>query len=117
MASRGEPVVASTADPVERPSLVARLSNSFTLIILLAIVVVFSILRGGTFLSVTNFNNTLVDTAQLLLLTIGVTFVIITAGIDLSISSILILSAVVASGCATCGGRAASFQEGRRAYS
>jgi ribose transport system permease protein len=88
--------VASTVDPVERPSLVARLSNSFTLVILLAIVVVFSILRGGTFLSVTNFNNTLVDTSQLLLLTIGVTFVIITAGIDLSISSILILSAVVA---------------------
>jgi ribose transport system permease protein len=56
---------------------------------------VFFALRGLTFLSVPNLNNVLVDTSQLLLLTIGVTFVIITAGIDLSISSILILSAVV----------------------
>jgi ribose transport system permease protein len=79
-----------------RPRALARLSNSFTLIILAAIVLVFFALRGLTFLSVQNLNNVLVDTSQLLLLTIGVTFVIITAGIDLSISSILILSAVVA---------------------
>ncbi len=86
---------APAADPVDKPSIVARLSNSFTLVILAAIVVVFTALRGTTFLSVGNFNNVLVDTSQLLLLTIGVTFVIITAGIDLSISSILILSAVI----------------------
>ena len=79
-----------------RPGMIARLSNSFTLIILALIVLVFFALRGFTFLSVPNFNNVLVDTSQLLLLTLGVTFVIITAGIDLSISSILILSAVVA---------------------
>lgn len=87
---------APAREPVEKPGLVARLSNSFTLVILAAIVLVFTALRGFTFLSVPNFNNVLVDTSQLLLLTIGVTFVIITAGIDLSISSILILSAVVA---------------------
>ncbi|MBA3416001.1 MAG: ABC transporter permease [Chloroflexia bacterium] len=73
----------------------ARLTNSFTLVILGLIVLVFFAVRGFTFLSVPNLNNVLVDTSQLLLLTIGVTFVIITAGIDLSISSILILSAVV----------------------
>ncbi|HYO29026.1 MAG TPA: ABC transporter permease [Thermomicrobiales bacterium] len=79
----------------ERPNAFVRLSNSFTLVILALIVAVFFALRGLTFLSVPNLNNVLVDTSQLLLLTIGVTFVIITAGIDLSISSILILSAVV----------------------
>jgi len=82
--------------PEARPRALARLSNSFTLVILALIVVVFFALRGFTFLSLQNFNNVLVDTSQLLLLTIGVTFVIITAGIDLSISSILILSAVIA---------------------
>jgi len=88
---------AAPADNTEAPkSLSARVSASFTLAILLAIVIVFSVLKGTTFLSITNFNNILVDTSQLLLLTIGVTFVIITAGIDLSISSILILAAVVA---------------------
>ncbi len=82
----------------EKPkrSLTSVLANSFTLVILAIIVLVFTALKGTTFLSLTNFNNILVDTSQLLLLTIGVTFVIITAGIDLSISSILILSAVVA---------------------
>ncbi len=79
-----------------RPGVFAKLSNSFTLIILALIVVVFFAVRGFIFLSLPNLNNVLVDTSQLLLLTIGVTFVIITAGIDLSISSILILSAVVA---------------------
>ncbi|MGI9254706.1 MAG: ABC transporter permease [Thermomicrobiales bacterium] len=74
----------------------SRVSASFTLLILALIVLVFSALKGFTFLSLPNFNNILVDTSQLLLLTIGVTFVIITAGIDLSISSVLILSAVVA---------------------
>ncbi|MCC6315262.1 MAG: ABC transporter permease [Thermomicrobiales bacterium] len=79
-----------------KPTLGQRLSNAFTLLILLAIVIIFTLLQRTTFLSIGNLNNVLIDTSQLLLLTIGVTFVIITAGIDLSISSILILSAVVA---------------------
>ena len=74
----------------------ALLSGSFTLLILLAIVAAFSVLEGTRFLNVGNFNDIAIDASQLLLLTIGVTFVIITAGIDLSVASMLILSSVVA---------------------
>jgi ribose transport system permease protein len=63
---------------------------------LLALVLAFTALQGTRFFSLRNFQNITMDASQLLLLTIGVTFVIITAGIDLSISSILVLSAVVA---------------------
>lgn len=73
-----------------------RFASSFTLAILLSIVVVFTVLKGTTFLSLANFNNVLLDTSQILMLAIAATFVIITAGIDLSVSSILILSAVIA---------------------
>lgn len=85
----------------ERPirdsrSLFQSVVNSFTLLILAVIVLAFAALQGTRFLNLGNFNNIAIDASQLLLLTVGVTFVIITAGIDLSISSILVLSAVVA---------------------
>ncbi len=83
------------ATPGRRP-LGDRLSSSFTLGILVALVLVFSLLQGSRFFNLTNFQNIAVDASQLLLLTVGVTFVIITGGIDLSIASMLILSAVVA---------------------
>jgi ribose transport system permease protein len=73
-----------------------RLSGSFTLLILAAVLLVFSVLNGSRFFNLANFQNIAIDAAQLLLLTVGVTFVIITAGIDLSVGSVLILSAVVA---------------------
>lgn len=91
--SRSAPAVVPS---VGRRSALAVLSGSFTLLILLAIVAVFSILEGTRFLNVGNFNDIAIDASQLLLLTVGVTFVIITAGIDLSVASMLILSSVVA---------------------
>jgi ribose transport system permease protein len=47
-------------------------------------------------LDLNNFNQIALNASQLLLLTIGMTFVIITAGIDLSVGSVLVFSAVVA---------------------
>jgi ribose transport system permease protein len=60
------------------------------------LVIAFSILEGTAFLSGENFLNIAVDASELLLLAVGVTFVIITAGIDLSVGSILVLSSVIA---------------------
>ena len=95
----GEPLDAISGlapEPTVRPGVLARLSGSFTLLILAGVVLVFSAINGGRFFNPANFQNIAVDAAQLLLLTVGVTFVIITAGIDLSVGSVLILSAVVA---------------------
>lgn len=64
--------------------------------ILLVIVAIFALLEGTKFLSLRNANEIAIDSSQLVVLTIGMTFVIITAGIDLSVGSILILSSVVA---------------------
>lgn len=79
-----------------RQRYLSRISRSFTPVILLMIVVIFTLLEGTKFLSFRNANEILIDSSQLVVLTIGMTFVIITAGIDLSVGSVLILSSVVA---------------------
>lgn len=79
-----------------RQRYLSRISRSFTPVILLVIVVIFSLLEGTKFLSLRNANEIMIDSSQLVVLTIGMTFVIITAGIDLSVGSVLILSSVVA---------------------
>ena len=72
------------------------LSSAFIFVILAGLVVAFSIVEGTAFLSAENFVTIAEDASELLLLAVGVTFVIITAGIDLSVGSILVLSSVVA---------------------
>jgi ribose transport system permease protein len=79
-----------------RQRLLSRVSRSFTPVILLVIVAIFSLLEGTKFLNLRNFNEIAIDSSQLVVLTVGMTFVIITAGIDLSVGSVLILSSVVA---------------------
>jgi ribose transport system permease protein len=79
-----------------RQRYLSQISKSFTPIILLIIIAVFALLEGTIFLSLRNFNEIAIDASQLVVLTVGMTFVIITAGIDLSVGSILILSSVVA---------------------
>ncbi|MFL6008378.1 MAG: ABC transporter permease, partial [Rubrobacteraceae bacterium] len=77
--------------------LLPRLAGSaFIFLILAGLMIVFSILEGTAFLSGENFLNIAVDASELLLLAVGVTFVIITAGIDLSVGSVLVLSSVIA---------------------
>src|ERR687893_3048563 len=70
--------------------------SAFILLILAGLLIAFSALEGRAFLSGDNFLNIAVDASELLLLAVGVTFVIITAGIDLSVGSILVLSSVIA---------------------
>lgn len=72
------------------------LSSALIFLILAALIVVFTILQGTAFLDLGNFRNIAVDASELLLLAVGLTFVITTAGIDLSVGSVLVLSSVVA---------------------
>lgn len=87
---------AATGEGQERRNLVGLLSSSFTLVILLALIAVFGLLQGTRFLNLGNAQDIALNASQLLLITVGVTFVIITAGIDLSVGAVLVLSAVIA---------------------
>ena len=63
---------------------------------LLAMIVVFTLMRPSAFSTVPNARNIATDSSVLLILGVGMTFVIITAGIDLSVGSVLVFSSVVA---------------------
>jgi len=65
------------------------------LFILITISVIFSILAPGSFASTTNLTGLLSDVAILLTISAGATYVIILAGIDLSVGSVLVFSGVV----------------------
>src|SRR4051794_38136804 len=64
-------------------------------LILGALIVVFSVLEPTSFLDSANARNIATDAAVLLVLATGMTFVITTAGIDLSIGAVLVFSGVV----------------------
>lgn len=64
--------------------------------VLIALLVVFGALAPSSFISAFNFTNLLTAAAVLLILSIGETFVLITAGVDLSVGSILVFSGVIA---------------------
>lgn len=67
------------------------------LILLVVVIAIFGILEPSTFLTVNNFRSVAVNTSILAVLGIGMTFVIVTGGIDLSIGSVLVFSGVVSS--------------------
>jgi ribose transport system permease protein len=75
-----------------------RSTNLYIFLVLALLVVFFSAISPNhAFFDRSNFVNIAWDTAENLLLAIGETFVIITAGIDLSVGTLLMLSGVVAS--------------------
>jgi len=65
-------------------------------LILVALIVAFSLLEFENFTSVSNARNIATDASVLLVLATGATYVIITAGIDLSVGSVLVFSGVIA---------------------
>jgi ribose transport system permease protein len=73
-----------------------RSASLYIFLIELGLLALFSLISPN-FFSRANFTNIAWDTSETLLLAIGQTFVIITAGIDLSIGTILMLSGVAAS--------------------
>jgi ribose transport system permease protein len=70
--------------------------ETWVLAALIVLIAVFTGLSPSKFLTLNNFSLTAQTTAPFLLMAIGETFVIITAGIDLSVGFVLVLSGVVA---------------------
>ncbi len=64
--------------------------------VLIVICVLFSVIAGDRFLSTGNFSLISQNVAVWAVLGVGMTFVIITSGIDLSVGSVLVFSSVVA---------------------
>ncbi|MEH1127842.1 ABC transporter permease [Micromonospora sp. CPCC 206061] len=64
-------------------------------LVLVLVLVAGSAVFGGRFASALNFGNIALDSSYLLLIAIGMTFVIVSGGIDLSVGSLLALSGVL----------------------
>lgn len=72
-------------------------ANTFWIaLVLLALILVFSVLAPNAFPTLYNFQLLSIETAVLLVLSVGMTFVIITSGIDLSVGSVLIFAGMAA---------------------
>ncbi len=71
------------------------LTRFWILFFLLGLVIYFSLFTPNhAFFQASNFKNIALDTSEVILLAIGETFVIVTAGIDLSVGGILVFSGV-----------------------
>jgi ribose transport system permease protein len=96
-----EPLAAGVEDLDDEPSpptrwqLIVGNSTVWIFAILILIVAVFTAYEPTNFPTVANFRNIATDASVLLILAVGETFVIITAGIDLSVGSVLLFSGVV----------------------
>ncbi len=88
---------AQTEDqPTGRLARLARLQALQIIIVLAIIVIIFGIMKPNAFLTVFNIRGIVQNTAILAVLGVGMTFVIVTGGIDLSVGSVLVFSGVVA---------------------
>jgi ribose transport system permease protein len=83
--------------PAGRLQRLLRLQALQIVLILAVIIAIFGVLDPDAFLSVFNLRGIVVNTSILAVLGVGMTFVIITGGIDLSVGSVLVLSGVIAS--------------------
>jgi ribose transport system permease protein len=104
MAREGSPVeqaeqgrlAEEEAEPRSRLVRLTAATSTWIFLVLVVIIAVFSILDFEAFASVFNLRNIMIDASSLLIIAVGMTFVIITAGIDLSVGSVLVFSQVVA---------------------
>jgi ribose transport system permease protein len=71
-------------------------TSTWIFLVLVVIIAIFSVLNFDAFASVFNLRNIMIDASSLLIVAVGMTFVIITGGIDLSVGSVLVFSQVVA---------------------
>lgn len=70
--------------------------TSLIFLVLVLLSVAFAIARPAQFPSILNIRNIATDGATLLVMAVGMTYVLITGGIDLSIGSVLVFSGVIA---------------------
>ncbi len=102
-----ERVPVETVEPVPAPEEAGRgrtgvagliaATSTWIFLVLVVIIAIFSLLDFDSFASVFNLRNIMIDASSLLIIAVGMTFVIITSGIDLSVGSVLVFSSVVAS--------------------
>lgn len=71
-------------------------SPSYMFAVLAALFIVFSILSPDTFPTTANVRNLIVDTAIFVVMATGMTYVMVAAGFDLSIGSVLVFSGICA---------------------
>ena len=90
------PPAASEEVSTKRFARLLRLQALQIIIVLALILIVFSVASPNHFLTVFNIRGIVVNTSILAVLGVGMTFVIITGGIDLSVGSVLVFSGVVA---------------------
>jgi ribose transport system permease protein len=86
---------AEETEQVSRWQRLATGSTTWIILILAGMIVVFSLMEPSSFATVNNARNVATNAAILLVVAVGMTFVIITAGIDLSVGSVLVFSGVV----------------------
>jgi ribose/xylose/arabinose/galactoside ABC-type transport system permease subunit len=93
-----ERIIAVKRPPQHSLERVLNVASRFTVqIALLLLIIVFSIL-SDQFLTVSNWLNIIEQSAIIAICAIGATFVIITAGIDLSVGSVVALSGILSAG-------------------
>lgn len=73
-----------------------RFWNGYILVVLVVLAVAFTVLAPGKFATEYNISILAIDASILLPVALGQTFVIITAGIDLSVGSVLVFSSIAA---------------------
>lgn len=102
------PTASSTVTPLDtvgatmsaRSRTIRRMTSSspfYMSIVLLVLIAVFSIVAPGAFPSIANARNIITDASTLMVMAVGMTFVMVAAGFDLSIGSVLVFGGVCGS--------------------
>ncbi|MDQ0395375.1 ABC transporter permease [Labrys monachus] len=95
MASANDPTSAAEAEAGASRDVWGRLlGGGWIFLLLIALIVIFSALRPTQFGSAYNLSMLAVNAAILLVLSVGQTFVIIAAGIDLSVGAVLVFASI-----------------------
>jgi ribose transport system permease protein len=84
---------AEPSQPLWRQLLTGSTTSIF--LVLVGLILVFSLLKFNEFFTVQNARNIGTDAAVLLVVATGLTYVVITAGIDLSVGSVLVFASVI----------------------
>ena len=98
LAKSEAPVVGAEEEGANQPiwRRIIEFQSIWILGVLIVIIAFFAIKAGGTFFSAQNFSTISQNISILAVIGVGMTFVIVTSGIDLSVGSVLIFSSVIA---------------------